>query len=773
MLRRTRIAIIIAVLIAGIAAAGSLTTAAAAQAASFFAPAQPTGSLPVQLHPTEAVTPGTAVLVTFGLPLPRGSLTVDRLNTVRLMRGGAEIPAHVDQMTPWRHATNPGLDGTSVRVVRIQIRHTFAARQPESVTVEWGGAARTRDVPELVDARTAWHRVTDGTTATGGPTFGSTHNVFEPDVYAVLPKSWLVASGLKSPMVALDDSVGPSRVNPATVPSSFPGFVEGDQALVNFFYTILNEDDPLTGGVTDSNTNFFLTADEPWLYDRAAVMHLGYLRSGYVRFLREAVRNAEFYRTQLWTPADCNGGRCVGSFKLKNPNAAATWHDQKYSYNESLALSHWLTGDTQVLPHIEHVVRVYDDVANRVNAGFYTERHIGLKLMAHTVAYEVTGKAEYRDGMLAVLNALRADQTAPSDGGAADGGIWHTIQSHEGAGGALAITSPWMSALVADAAARMYLVSESPVVAQLLIGLGRHECGLGSYMTTIREGVNPLAQQSGGVHQRLPHYLATRNGLGYDGEFDPWANMEHTPEVGAVAAWGGYFAGVAGDATLAASLRDCANQLYTAFSHVITYWTRPQAPTGSNQDAYRNTPHRKYTWWYKNSSGFGWAMEGQTAPPTSTPPGPECGQSTPGAIYNRAFTAQSGQFTVVVDATPEAVADTGVGVNADPPVNEANSFSTAATVRFNTANQHIEARSAATYPPTGIVWSAGSTYRLRFVVNVPAHTYDAFVTVPGGTEQIIGTGLAFRSNYATVTSLNNLRGSVDGGSIRICPVTLP
>jgi hypothetical protein len=598
-----------------LAVLASLVAAAAVVAVGWAAPgevpqsfvAEAAGSLEVQLHPTEAVSPGTPVLVTFGVPMPRGSLTAARLDTVRVLKGGTEIPAHVDQMTPWRHATNPSLDGTSVRVVRVQVRTTFAARQPEPVTVQWGGPARTRDVPELVDARTAWHQVTDGTTATGGPTFGSADGVFEPDVYAVLPKAWLATSGLKTPMAPLDDSVGPDRVDPTEVAASYPGYVEADQAQVNFLYTMINEDDPLAGAVADRNTNPFLSSDEPWLYDRGSVLHIGHLRSGYPRFLREAVRNTEFYRTKLWTPANCGNGRCVGSFKMKNPDAAAAWHDQKYSYNESLALSYWLTGDTAVLPHIEHVVRVYDDVPNRVGGNFYTERHIGLKLMAHTVAYEVTGKPEYRDGMLEVLDALRADQTNPSDGGPADGGIWHTIQSHEGGGGTLAITSPWMSALVADAAARLYLVTDSETVADLLIGLGNHECGAGSYLTTIRDGVNPLAEQSGGVHQRLPHYLATRNGLGFDGEFDPWSNMEHTSDVAAVVAWGVYFAGLQGDSATAARLRTCADQLYTAFSHVITYWTRPQAPA-SNQDAYRNTPHRKYTWWFKNSSSFGWAM---------------------------------------------------------------------------------------------------------------------------------------------------------------------
>jgi hypothetical protein len=154
-----------------------------------------------------------------------------------------------------------------------------------------------------------------------------------------------------------------------------------------------------------------------------------------------------------------------------------------------------------------------------------------------------------------------------------------------------------------------------------------------------------------------------------------------------------------------------------------------------------------------------------------------CGVSTPSNIYNQGFSAQSGTFTVIVDATPRAVGgtllDTGVGVNSNPPVGETSSFHTAATVRFNTANGHIEARSGASYPATSLTWTAGQTYRLRFVVNVAAHTYAAYVTPPGGSEQTIGTGLAFRSNYTSATSLNNVRGAVDGGSIEICPVSLP
>jgi len=40
-------------------------------------------------------------------------------------------------------------------------------------------------------------------------------------------------------------------------------------------------------------------------------------------------------------------------------------------------------------------------------------------------------------------------------------------------------------------------------------------------------------------------------------------------------------------------------------------------------------------------------------------------------------------------------------------------------------------------------------------VNVPAHTYSIYVTPAGGTEQIVGSNYAFRTEQSTVGSLNN------------------
>lgn len=157
---------------------------------------------------------------------------------------------------------------------------------------------------------------------------------------------------------------------------------------------------------------------------------------------------------------------------------------------------------------------------------------------------------------------------------------------------------------------------------------------------------------------------------------------------------------------------------------------------------------------------------------------PGCVTSTASNLYNQTFTSQTGTFTVQADATPLAVGgvlgDTGVGVNQSPPLNETGSFQTAATVRFNTANNYIEARSGSTYPATTIAWTAGNSYRIRLVVNITAHTYNAYVTaLPSGTEQTIGTNLTFRSNYTAATFLNNFRAPVDGGGLQVCNLILP
>src|SRR5262245_11074152 len=104
-------------------------------AASFFAAAEPSGSVNVQLAPLGNVTAGIEETVTFGVPFTRGSISQSQLAQVRVLKNGVEIPAFVEQLTPWRSIDDAAIDGQSVRVARIQIPYTFAALNPETIKI--------------------------------------------------------------------------------------------------------------------------------------------------------------------------------------------------------------------------------------------------------------------------------------------------------------------------------------------------------------------------------------------------------------------------------------------------------------------------------------------------------------------------------------------------------------------------------------------------------------------------------------------------------------
>ena len=76
-------------------------------AAAFFAPAEPAGSVNVRLVPLANVAAGTPEVVTFGVPFTRGSVTPAQLAQVRVLKDGVEVPAFVEQLTPWRSIDDP------------------------------------------------------------------------------------------------------------------------------------------------------------------------------------------------------------------------------------------------------------------------------------------------------------------------------------------------------------------------------------------------------------------------------------------------------------------------------------------------------------------------------------------------------------------------------------------------------------------------------------------------------------------------------------------
>lgn len=138
----------------------------------------------------------------------------------------------------------------------------------------------------------------------------------------------------------------------------------------------------------------------------------------------------------------------------------------------------------------------------------------------------------------------------------------------------------------------------------------------------------------------------------------------------------------------------------------------------------------------------------------------------PGAKWqNRSFTSQSGAFTAEADVILSAPnVDAAVSVSSGP---QTAWDGLAATVLFYT-DGFIKAINGGGYTAGTIHYAANTAYRVRLVVNLASHTYSAYVTPAGGSEQTIGTNLAFRTTQSGVTSLNNWTLSADAGSITAC-----
>jgi hypothetical protein len=134
----------------------------------------------------------------------------------------------------------------------------------------------------------------------------------------------------------------------------------------------------------------------------------------------------------------------------------------------------------------------------------------------------------------------------------------------------------------------------------------------------------------------------------------------------------------------------------------------------------------------------------------TTPAG--CTLSETSMWTNYAFAPQTGTFTATVDATPNAAVTDGlIGLSTEG----ATAYTDlAAIVRFSSVKVAIDARNGGVYDAIQTIpYVVGTTYHFRIVVNIPNHTYSAYVTPAGGTEKTIGTNFAFRSEQATAKSL--------------------
>jgi len=152
--------------------------------------------------------------------------------------------------------------------------------------------------------------------------------------------------------------------------------------------------------------------------------------------------------------------------------------------------------------------------------------------------------------------------------------------------------------------------------------------------------------------------------------------------------------------------------------------------------------------------------------------GSGCYSVAPGAGWvNYPFAPQAGVFTAIFYATPGtagAQMDTVMALSNSTQSNPSDFTGSAALVRFNSSGT-IDARSGSSYHASSFVYSAGTAYRFRLVINTPQHMYSVYVTPSGGVETQLAQNYAFRTEQASLSTLSNFNMISDlSGSASVC-----
>jgi hypothetical protein len=373
-------------------------------------PGPPTSRLEVVLAP-QAGLDGSHV-VSFGLPFGPGWLDDDALIRVT-GHDGAEIPVFTEPLASW------WIDGDkrSLRSVLVQFEAAFESADPLRVTITWDGG-RTCARPEKTPVTQT--QVSLRLDPPPGFTRAESFDYRCPKVLAMLPADWLCASLIVWQQVP----VAANRVAPWF-----------DEHLTESFEGSLR---------TISGTEFSVH-----LFDRPATYAKMYVRSGEKEHLLAALQSIDFYLQHLGPD---------GFFDLKS------YKDVKYVFTEGFAVLYMLTGDERFLDGIDRALKAWE-THTRIEyrgEGFWTERHHGFGMMAYLHAYEISGDRTLLDKARRYFEAAHSMQIEPRHGGRPDGS-WARPRSSGGERGPEAwISSPWMSAFLADAIWKYWMLTGDP-----------------------------------------------------------------------------------------------------------------------------------------------------------------------------------------------------------------------------------------------------------------------------------------------------------------------
>lgn len=159
---------------------------------------------------------------------------------------------------------------------------------------------------------------------------------------------------------------------------------------------------------------------------------------------------------------------------------------------------------------------------------------------------------------------------------------------------------------------------------------------------------------------------------------------------------------------------------------------------------------------------------GIAAPGSFGAPAPSCLASVGSWVNAPLSQSETHSFRVSYDATPLNSTMDGVSGLSSGPASTYGSL--AASVRFNSTGT-IDARNGGAFTASSLRFVRGAAHHFILDINIAAHTYNAYVVI-GGVQHTLGTNLAFRSEQAHVTALNEVGALTVMGSQTVCNISV-
>lgn len=327
---------------------------------------------------------------------------------------------------------------------------------------------------------------------------------------------------------------------------------------------------------TSARGFYVLTSREPWLYDRATMAWLLWMRTGDLDARAAALAWAELYMQNVVV----SSGR--GSFTIDGAT-----DDVKYMYP---AIAWWYEYETGNPVYRDKAAALYNGILYNwpktyvVGPRLFTERGHAFAMLGCLAQHAITGDqqpltdaTEYAEGIFAISGS---------------GAPLHGHDQHEGDSTTTPITSPWMGAFLAESMVQLYRFTED---ARVLTWLSNYGDWLIAHATYVVETPDE-PEFVGMVGLRLFAYLAGAAGPTDFGQADDMRHARDIQELYRKVVWA---KGLLSLDTTAAEAMVVEQGLVAAVSRAYFRRTTPGLPEE------RANPSREPTWKFRNGYSDG------------------------------------------------------------------------------------------------------------------------------------------------------------------------